>query len=231
MTDDADGTPHQPPPTDRPERARSRKRREKKASRASAKSQERLEKKASRSSGKGLAAVMLILGLLLGTLAGGLIGVFAPRTGVLENLPQARDPNPTPVPSPVPTTVTRTVEVETFVTPEDCLAALDDLTTNSDEVAGAREALMRAEVERASGDDQAADNGFAEVDRRLRSLIIAGSTQSLRTAIENCRDRRDPGAAPPTTPTPLETAEPGSAETPAASPTPSPTTQADVGAP
>lgn len=158
-----------------------------------------------RSSGKGLAALMFFLGLLLGVLLGGIAGIYGPRTGVLQDLPGPVETTPAPAPSP--TTITRTVEVEVLRTPQDCLDALDDLTGHIDRLTESREALMRADLARVSGDDEAAGTGFAEVDRQLRALIIAGNTRSLRSSIDNCRDAGD-GAASTPSPEPSPTAEP-----------------------
>src|SRR5687768_15349967 len=84
------------------------------------------EPKRTKRSGRGPAALMLVLGLLLGTLVGGVAALFAPRTGVLEDLPELDEP--VTQPSVEPRTVTRIVEVDRPVTPQECLAALDDLT-------------------------------------------------------------------------------------------------------
>lgn len=182
-----------------------------------------------RSSGKGLAALMFLVGLLIGVLLGGFAGIFAPRTGVLQDLP---GPSET---TPAPPTITRTVEVEVevFRTPQDCLNALDDLTGHVDRLAGSRETLMRADLARVSGDEEGASTGFADVDRQLRALIIAGNTRSLRAAVENCRDAGDAGAStsspepsPAAEPSPAPAETPGtpeSPETPEAPAEPSPT--------
>lgn len=183
------------------------------------------------SSGKGLAALLLILGLMIGTLFGGLVGLFSPRTGVLEGLPGTAEP--TPVPTPVPTTVTRTVEVEKPVTPRDCLDALDDLTAYLDDLADSREALMRADLARVSGDEQTAAAGFAEVDRELRALILAANAQSLSSAIEDCRAQADSSNSRNSEPqeTPIDAPQ----ETPSPEPepevTPSPEAEDDESSP
>lgn len=145
-----------------------------------------------RSAGRGLAALLLILGLLIGLLFGGLVGLFTPRTGVLEGLPGTVEPSP--VPTPVPTTVTRTVEVERLITPEACLDALDDLTAYVADLADVREALMRADLARVAGDEEAAGTGLADVDRRLRSLILSANARSLRSAVQSCQDQARPVA-------------------------------------
>ncbi len=184
-----------------------------------------------RSSGKGLAALMLFVGLLIGVLLGGIAGIFAPRTGVLEDLPGPSET--TPAPAATPATITRTVEVPVFQTPQDCLDALDDLTGHIDRLAESRQALMRADLARVSGDEEAAGTGLAEVDRQLRALMIAGNTRSLRSAVDNCRAAGEGGTAaatpaPGTTaePSPVPTETPGTPEgpeTPEAPAEPSPT--------
>lgn len=153
-------------------------------------------KKERKSSGKGLAALMLVVGLLIGMLLGGLLGIFAPRNGFLQSLPAPSEAGPESTPQPSPTTITRTVEVETLRTPRECVAALDDLMSQFDDLSEAREALMRADLARVSGNEDAAGSGLADVDRRLRLLIIAANTQSLRAAIETCRAEAGPQVGP-----------------------------------
>lgn len=171
-----------------------------------------------RSSGKGPAALMLVLGLLLGTLLGGVAALFAPRTGVLEDLPGREEP--VTQPSVRPRTVTRIVEVDRPVTPQECLAALDDLTEHRDDLNGIREELMKADLARVSGDADVAESGFAEVDRRLRALVIAGSSRSLQSAIQTCRTE---GSEERVTPSPSPSLSPSPSPTdPAPSPTDSP---------
>lgn len=179
-------------------------------------------------SGKGLAALMLVLGLLVGLFLGGLVGLFIPRTGVLDGLPGTVAPSPTP--TPVPTIVERIVEVDKPVTPAGCLVALEDLSDYLNELSDSREALMRADLARVSGDEEAASSGLAEVDRQLRSLILAGNARSLRSAVDQCRSASgeppEPDAAP-ATPEPDATSDaeptptaPNDPATPSASPTP-----------
>jgi hypothetical protein len=165
------------------------------------------EPKRTRRSGKGPAALMLLLGLLLGTLVGGVGALFAPRTGVLEDLPELDEPV-TP-PSFEPRTVTRIVEVDKPVTPQECLAALDDLIEHRDDLSGIREQLMKADLARVSGDSDVAESGLAEVDRRLRALVIAGSSRSLQSAIQTCRSKgNEQGASPSPSPSPSPSLSP-----------------------
>ena len=146
-----------------------------------------------RRGGRVLAWVAVVL--LLGAITGGVVGVMIADQPVVQ-----RVLNRTPKAAPAPKT--DTVEKET--TPASCLIALETLDGALATLAGARQQLMQGDVARASGDQSAATQAYAEVDTALRNVEVETTKQPLRQAMDDCKARAPLGASspPPATPSP-----------------------------
>jgi hypothetical protein len=141
-----------------------------------------------------LAALLLVVGLVLGGAAGLKLADQPVVRRVLNRPPKA------------PRAVTPlTVEKET--TPASCVTALDTLAGAVASLAGARDKLMEGDIARASGNQSTAGRDYAEVDAALRTVEVETTKDPLRVAVEDCKSKAPAAAqsrattAPPDTPT------------------------------
>jgi hypothetical protein len=139
-----------------------------------------------------LAALLLIVGLVLGGAAGLKLADQPVVQRVLNRAPKA------------PRAVTpATIEKET--TPASCVTALDTLAGALASLAGARDKLMEGDIARASGNQSTAGRAYAEVDGALRTVEVETAKDPLRVAIEDCKSKALAAAQSPTTTGPSDT--------------------------
>jgi hypothetical protein len=134
--------------------------------------------------GIALAALLLIVGLVLG-------GVAALKLG---DQPFVRR-----VFNTAPRTTVKTVTVRTETTPASCLTAIDTLRSAVASLAGTRQQLMQGDVARASGDQATATRAYSDVDAVLRSVEVETTKDPLRAAVEDCRSKAPLTATTPPT--------------------------------
>lgn len=150
----------------------------------------------------GLAFGMLLFGLLIGLVAG-----FIARQTDLGGMLQ-----PAEVTGPAVAPEIREVIVDRPITPASCITSLGEVTEVIDSLAGARTALLQADLAWATGDEDAGAEAYTRVDQLLRRNLVTLSAAPLQAAISECRaSSQEPEAAEP-----VETPEP-----PSPAPTPS----------
>jgi hypothetical protein len=132
-----------------------------------------------------LAALLLVVGLVLGGVAGLKLADQPVVQRVLNRAtkaPRAATP----------------VTVEKQTTPASCVTALDTLTGALASLNGARDKLMEADIARVSGNQSTAGRAYAEVDRALRSAEVE-TKDPLRVAVEDCKSKAPVAAQAPAT--------------------------------
>ena len=155
---------------------------------------------------------MLLFGLLIGLVAG-----FIARQTDLGGMLQ-----PAEVTGPAVAPEIKEVIVDRPITPPACITSLREVTEVIDSLAGARTALLQADLAWATGDENAGAEAYTRVDQLLRRNLVTLSAAPLQAAISECRA----SSQEPETAEPVETPEP-----PSPAPTPTePTAPATPGA-
>ncbi|HEY8200190.1 MAG TPA: hypothetical protein VII47_02450 [Actinomycetota bacterium] len=138
--------------------------------------------------GIALAALLLILGLVLG-------GAAALK---LADQPFVQRVFNT-APKTAPKTTVKTVTVRAETTPASCVTAIEALRGTVAGLAGARQRLMQGDVARTSGDQTTAARAYSDVDTALRTVEVETAKDQLRAAVEDCKSKAALAAtAPPT---------------------------------